>query len=979
MRLLGTVLLCCTVGLLAVNVEAQQLVSKTIDKQLLPQPAPVVTLGEALAKLEQAYDVHIVYDDAVVAGRTAPLWASTSGNFQEALEFVLGRNPITYRKVGARTIVLQPMEPAPPVAPRPAGGTIKGRITDEFGEPLPLAQVVIAGTTIGDAADDEGQYVIENVPPGAYTVQVRYIGYKGSSAEITISGDETITQDFSLSPDILDMAEVVTTATRNPASKRESSVAITTLSPKRIEEAAPRSTADLLKAIPGFYVESSGGEVGGNLFARGMPADGSFRYVALMEEGMPVYDSTELFFINADIFVRVDANIERVEAVRGGNAALFGSNAPGGVINFISKTGGPITNGTVKAQGGTAGLARYDFNINGPLAENWFFSVGGFYRFDGGVRDPGYPGSRGGQLKINLSRVFEKGYFKVYGKYLNDANIFYLPVPFKAGKDLDFVEGFPEDGTLTTEEANLLRVPFPNLSGEIAGEFEMPLEDGQKQTGGSLIADFGFELPNDWTIQNTARVMSVDQSWNAVVPFSLTSFSDRRASLLADTPGAASVNFAFVNHEGDPEAASRNGLLLDAGLWHVSKPLSDFSNQLQVQKKYQGHTFTFGTYFGHYTADNFWYWQDVLLDVRDRPRMIDVTVNDAAGNVIRRVTDNGFRQYGSLYVNGEGNVSITSVFGGADIQASERVKVDVGLRYEHDTFKQNSEKTGSFDLAGGVTDAHTGVAWGLGTFTRGTHSFDEWAASGGLNYLVNENVSVYGRVSRGYKMPILDNYLFGPGADLEAEQIIQGEVGLKLGTPKFGLNAVAYALQIKDFPSQDAQVDPVTGETVFVTVFAGKARTFGAEIEAVAAPVQGLRLNGTFTLQDPEYTDFVSEGGQDFSGNSIRRIPKIITDLSLSYSREGFNGVIDWKFVGKRYSNNANTIELPKFGVVNLGASYVFKGGVGIGFNLLNVLDGHGLTEGNPRLDESSAAAGEVFLARPILPRRFVGYVSYSF
>ncbi|RMF58538.1 MAG: PEGA domain-containing protein, partial [Calditrichaeota bacterium] len=508
MRPMRFMLLVCLIGLVVTNGYSQELAAKSVDKRIIRQAAEqYVPMGEALANLEKVFDVHIVYDDEVIQGKTAPLLASSTKNLQEALRLVLGEAPITYKKIGRRTVVLQPME-LPQPAPAPAGGTIKGKVTDETGVGLPLAQVLIEGTNLGDAADDDGNYEITNVPPGTYTLSTRVIGYKTMSAQVTVNADEVVTQDFSLASDILSMDEVVTTATRSPVQKKSSSVAITTMSPKEISQAAPRSTADLLKAIPGFYVESSGGEVGGNLFARGLPADGSFRYVALMEEGMPVYDSTELFFINADIFVRVDANIERVEAVRGGNAALFGSNAPGGVINFISKTGGPILSGTVKAEAATDALNRYDFNINGPLAENLFFSIGGFYRFDDGVRDPGFPSSKGGQVKANFTRIFDNGYFKVYGKYLNDSNIFYLPVPIEADVrgdkqvlTTDFVPGFPDDGTLTTAEANLLRVPMPNLAGGIAGEFTMPLEDGQKQIGGSVIADFGFELPNDWSIQ----------------------------------------------------------------------------------------------------------------------------------------------------------------------------------------------------------------------------------------------------------------------------------------------------------------------------------------------------------------------------------------------------------------------------------------------------------------------------------------------
>lgn len=101
----------------------------------------------------------------------------------------------------------------------------------------------------------------------------------------------------------------------------------------------------------------------------------------------------------------MDENVERLEAVRGGASALYGSNAPGGLVNVISKKGGPELAGSFKVQAGTDGLNRYDANVNGPIADDWRFSVGGYYRYDDGVRDPGFPAARGGQIRAT-SRAY---------------------------------------------------------------------------------------------------------------------------------------------------------------------------------------------------------------------------------------------------------------------------------------------------------------------------------------------------------------------------------------------------------------------------------------------------------------------------------------------------------------------------------------------------------------------------------------------
>ena len=56
--------------------------------------------------------------------------------------------------------------------------------------------------------------------------------------------------------------------------------------------------------------------------------------------------------------------------------------------------------------------------------------MGGFYRYDHGVRDPGFPGIRGGQLKANVTRLLDNGYLRFSVKYLDDRNQFILPLPF---------------------------------------------------------------------------------------------------------------------------------------------------------------------------------------------------------------------------------------------------------------------------------------------------------------------------------------------------------------------------------------------------------------------------------------------------------------------------------------------------------------------------------------------------------------------
>ncbi len=244
-----------------------------------------------------------------------------------------------------------------------AGGSIAGKVTDEQGAPIVGARVAIVQLGRTTATLANGTYTIEAVPAGAHTVRASFIGYRGQSLPVTVTAGQRATHDFALAQDPLKLEAVeVVTGTETPRTPLQTSNATTVLSAADVTLAAPRSTTEVLRYVPGFTrVESSGGEVNENITMRGILG---VEYVMFMEDGLPVFPTMHTFFMNADNLFRMDQNIERVEVVRGAGSALFGSNTPGALVNYINKTGGPELQGSMMAYGGTGRLARTDFNIN---------------------------------------------------------------------------------------------------------------------------------------------------------------------------------------------------------------------------------------------------------------------------------------------------------------------------------------------------------------------------------------------------------------------------------------------------------------------------------------------------------------------------------------------------------------------------------------------------------------------------------------
>src|SRR6185437_16258944 len=211
--------------------------------------------------------------------------------------------------------------------------------------------VFIDRTTIGTLTRGDGSYVMGQVPAGAQIVRIRLIGFRPDSASVTVTAGQRTTQDFTLNHDPLQLQSVVVTGTSTPTENLKASVSVTTLTPRVIQQSAPRSTTEMLRYVPGFTrVESSGGEVNENITMRGILG---VEYVAFFEDGLPVYPTMHTFFMNADNLFRFDENIDRMEVVRGGSSPLFGSNTPGAIVNFINKTGGDVFNGSMRGTAAT--------------------------------------------------------------------------------------------------------------------------------------------------------------------------------------------------------------------------------------------------------------------------------------------------------------------------------------------------------------------------------------------------------------------------------------------------------------------------------------------------------------------------------------------------------------------------------------------------------------------------------------------------
>lgn len=233
---------------------------------------------------------------------------------------------------------------------------------------------------------------------------------------------DTVAQRAAPADEIIVTARAGTTAQK----KVEASYAISTIDSAELQMRSPLGVA--LKNVPGFWVESSGGEAGANLRVRGIPNDG-YSSVALLEDGITIQHDAGLGYLNADQSFRLDRTVERVEVVRGGPSSIFYSNAPGATINFITRKGGDNFEALASYEVADYNKHRIDGYVSGPIGD-WRYLVGGFYRISDGQRPSGYRQDEGGQIRATLSRDFERGSVLFGVKRIDDRIAFDVSTPF---------------------------------------------------------------------------------------------------------------------------------------------------------------------------------------------------------------------------------------------------------------------------------------------------------------------------------------------------------------------------------------------------------------------------------------------------------------------------------------------------------------------------------------------------------------------
>lgn len=751
--------------------------------------------------------------------------------------------------------------------------------------------------------------------------------------------------------------EIVVTGTAGGGiNRQDAAFAITSINSDAIERAAPNSTADLFKVIPGVSAESSGGQNGANIFVRGYPSGGDAEFVTLTVQGVPFFSPPTLSFLENTQLIRIDETIERVEAVRGGTGALFGNGQPGLTVNFVQKEGGRDFEGLVKASITDYGDLRGDMLLSGPLGENTSFMVGGYYSSGEGIRSPGFTAEKGGQITANIRHDLDKGSLLIFARYLSDRGQWLLPIPVI--RDGDKVRQFgnidPGTGVLAGPETRLAVLPDGTRTD---------LADGRGAKLVNFGTNFDYEIGEGFQLRYRASYLNGDADTTGLVPASTAMTANAYAASLGSTVGS----LTYVN---GGQAVADTTQVIRAGTWIVRKQIEDFTNDLAVEWESGNNKFTVGAYYSDFSSNDQWNLGNIhLLTAENHGRLLNLTL--ANGQV---ATNNGYTQGSFFNVNAAYDGREYAFYAVDEYQITPELRFDAGIRYQNYKATGTIENNSSVDIDGNPDTLYdNGTAVLNGTFRNIAYKKGAWSWTAGLNYDISSSVGAYVRYNRGNTNPFFDNLRDGIFVSPRVDNF---EGGVKVRTDLVSLYATLFHTKFKGLVTTVIQNGAPVADI-------GGARSTGIELEGQIRPVDNFAIAFSGTWLDAKYRDFFAGGGTiDLSGNRVQRQPKWQWRVTPSYDIEfGDDSKVSlystFSYVGDRFSDTANTQSLPHYFKIDAGVTVDVNKALSFAVTADNLTDKVGLTEGDPRT--LGQTGGEVVNARPILGRSFRFSAAYKF
>jgi outer membrane receptor protein involved in Fe transport len=832
----------------------------------------------------------------------------------------------------------------------------------------------------------------------------------GTGLDAKASGDGTYTIVRHLVSDSIapvDTVIVTGRAGKDERTRADTSYSVSVIPQELFREQGVSSVADSIRTVPGFWVENSGGEASANIRARGLPIDG-YGSVQLEEDGLPVQHDPALGYLNADQSFRLDETIAQVQVVRGGPSSIFNSNAPGGVINYITRMPGDTPEGLVKLSFGDDGLLRTDFWYGAPV-DGWKLAIGGFYRVENGTRDPGFDLNNGGQVRLDASHDLGNGTIDFDYKHIDDKVGFYVDVPvILNGTTVSSIPGFNANyGSIFGGETARFNVYTLN------GPAEYNLTDGTDVALDQFSVHMtqnlgGWHLDNHFRVRTTAQdrhyftpsaeVYSLSSCLGSLIGSCINGLSNVLANAQALFPGTTSLQLRYA----DTGAAltpnqNGNGLVMPntANLERIreSELLDDLRISKDVEIAGQIHDISFGAYVALASETFNRYQATVLTDVENHARLVNVVALNAGGQVVGSVTDAGIIRDGSGFADGKGQQHSEALYIADEWQLTDALRIDAGAREEFVNGSGNYENATAINLTSATnTLATSSFVTGNGVFTPFSLGYSATTWTVGTNYQFDGAQGIFARATGAARLPGIASYITNTSqptlGSVETAYSQMYEVGYKFSRPYLDAYVTAFDTETQKYgiASQPVFVPAING--YLNEEVNGNTRDYGLELDGDIRPSQWFDLAFTGTIQNPRFTSLLyslSSGAKptDYADEQLLRVPRVSGSASPSVHLldNQLKIGLTVEYYGGRYADVANTEYLPAYTVLSANSHYDVTPALTLYASVYNLTNTIGLTEGNARAGEivPTLGTGSNFVGRPIIGRTFRASILYKF
>lgn len=294
------------------------------------------------------------------------------------------------------------------------GASIQGTVTNaDTKAPISGARVAIMSPERVAITNEDGKYVLRDVPSGKLTVFTTAIGRKPDSSSVSVSAGSSTTLDISLKEGSLLLSSVIVSATRTPVEASKVASTVNVLTPEQVRQSPAREAQDMLREIPSVELPRTSSLVGGTaqiVSIRGVDEGRT----GVLFDGIPINDAWGEWIDWGRV---PKAMLDRVEVAEGGQSSLYGNGAMGGLISFFSR---PLAPGAMNLQlDGGSRDAKHGYAAAGiPLAGALSLNVNGDYEEGGGYNmiDP----AKRGTVDIASNVIQRNGYARL--NYAPSAN-----------------------------------------------------------------------------------------------------------------------------------------------------------------------------------------------------------------------------------------------------------------------------------------------------------------------------------------------------------------------------------------------------------------------------------------------------------------------------------------------------------------------------------------------------------------------------